>query len=52
MTLKVLYGYASIFFAKKKNESLSPVQDYKNLNLLMIKNKYILLLIFELIIKL
>jgi len=41
MTLKVLYGYASIFFVKKKNESLFPVQNYRNLNLLMIKNKYI-----------
>jgi hypothetical protein len=40
------------FFVKKKDGSLRPVQDYRRLNEVMIKNKYPLLLIQELIDKL
>ncbi len=40
------------FFVKKKNESLWPVQDYRKLNDITIKNQYPLPLIQELIDKL
>ena len=40
---------APFFFVKKKDRSLRPVQDYQWLNEMMIKNKYPLLLIQELI---
>ena len=40
---------APFFFIKKKNGSLQPVQDYQQLNEIMIKNKYPLPLIQELI---
>jgi len=40
---------APFFFVKKKNGSLRPVQDYWQLNEAMIKNKYPLPLIQELI---
>jgi len=40
---------APFFFVKKKDRSLQPVQDYQRLNEAMIKNKYPLLLIQELI---
>jgi len=40
---------ASFFFVKKKDSSLQPVQDYCRLNEAMIKNKYPLPLIQELI---
>jgi len=41
-----------VFFIKKKNRSLYLVQDYWSFNTLIIKNKYLLLLISKLIIKL
>jgi len=40
---------APFFFIKKKNGTLRPVQDYRWLNEVMIKNKYLLPLIQELI---
>ena len=40
---------APFFFVKKKDGSLQPVQDYRQLNEATIKNKYLLLLIQELI---
>ncbi len=40
------------FFVKKKDGSLRPVQDYRKLNEMMIKNRYLLPLISELIDKL
>ncbi|SJL16283.1 uncharacterized protein ARMOST_19803 [Armillaria ostoyae] len=40
------------FFVKKKDRSLQPVQDYRKLNEMTIKNRYPLLLISELIDKL
>jgi len=40
---------APFFFIKKKNGSLRPVQDYRRLNKVTIKNKYPLPLIQELI---
>lgn len=40
---------ALVFFIKKKNSSLQLVQDYQSLNSIMVKNKYSLPLIFELI---
>jgi len=40
---------APVFFIKKKNGSLWLVQDYQALNSIMVKNKYPLLLISELI---
>jgi len=39
---------ASVFFIKKKNGSLQLVQDYRALNSMMVKNKYPLSLISEL----
>jgi len=41
-----------VFFIKKKDESLHLVQDYRNFNMLIIKNKYLLPLISELVAKL
>jgi len=41
-----------VFFIKKKNGFLCLVQDYRNINVIIIKNKYLLLLIFELATKL
>jgi len=40
---------APVFFIKKKDGSLQLVQDYRVLNFMMVKNKYPLLLISELI---
>jgi len=40
---------APVFFIKKKNGSLQLVQDYCALNFMMVKNKYPLLLISELV---
>jgi len=40
---------ASMFFIKKKNGSLQLVQDYCALNFMMVKNKYPLPLISELV---
>ena len=40
---------APVFFIKKKNGSLWLVQDYRALNSMMVKNKYPLLLISELV---
>jgi len=40
---------APVFFIKKKNGSLQLVQDYRALNSMMVKNKYPLLLISELV---
>ncbi len=40
------------FFVKKKDDMLRPVQDYRKLNEMMIKNRYLLPLISELINKL
>ena len=40
---------APVFFIKKKDSSLQLVQDYCALNSMMVKNKYSLLLISELI---
>jgi len=40
---------ALVFFIKKKDGSLQLVQDYHVLNSIMVKNKYPLLLISELI---
>ena len=37
------------FFVKKKDGSLHPVQDYRRLNDITIKNQYPLLLVSELI---
>jgi len=42
----------SVFFIKKKNSSLCLVQDYRSLNAVTVKNKYLLLLISELVIQL
>jgi len=39
---------APVFFIKKKDGSLQLVQDYQALNSMMVKNKYPLLLISEL----
>jgi len=41
-----------VFFIKKKDELLCLVQDYRNLNILIIKNKYLLFLISKLVTKL
>ena len=41
-----------IFFIKKKNSSLQLVQDYKTLNVVMVKNQYLLPLISKLVSKL
>jgi len=43
---------APVFFIKKKDGSLRLVQDYQALNFMMVKNKYPLLLISELILQL
>ena len=43
---------ASVFFIKKKNGSLRLVQDYRALNSMMVKNKYSLPLISELVLQL
>ncbi len=43
---------APVFFIKKKNSRLHLVQDYHALNAMTMKNKYSLLLIPELIVKL
>ena len=43
---------APFFFVKKKDRRLQPVQDYRKLNVMMIKNRYPLLLISELVNKL
>ena len=40
---------APFFFVKKKDGSLRPVQDYHFLNSVMVKNKYLLPLIDDLI---
>jgi len=40
---------ALVFFIKKKDGSLRLVQDYRALNSMMVKNKYLLLLISELV---
>ena len=40
---------APFFFVKKKDGSLRPVQDYRFLNLIMVKNKYPLPLVDDLI---
>jgi len=40
---------ALVFFIKKKDSSLQLVQDYRSLNGIMVKNKYLLLLISELV---
>ena len=40
---------ALVFFIKKKNDSLQLVQDYRSLNAVMIKNKYLLPLISKLV---
>jgi len=42
----------SVTFIKKKNGFLYLIQDYQNLNVLTMKNKYLILLITKLIIKL
>ena len=41
-----------LFFVKKKDGSLQPIQDYWKLNEMMVKNQYPLLLIQKLINKL
>ena len=41
-----------IFFIKKKNSSLQLVQDYKTLNVIMVKNQYLFPLISKLVSKL
>ena len=51
MTSKSLIT-TSMFFIKKKNGFLHLVQDYRNFNILMIKNKYLLSLAFKLVVKL
>jgi len=43
---------ALVFFVKKKDSKLCPVQDYCTLNTMTVKNKYLLPLIPELIVKL
>lgn len=49
--VKITYGI-SIFFVKKKDGKLRPVQDYRKLNEMTVKNKYPLPLIQELVDKL
>ena len=41
-----------VFFIKKKNSFFQLIQNYRTLNIMTIKNKYLLLLIYELVIKL
>ena len=41
-----------VFFTKKKDSSLYLVQDYRSLNPVTVKNKYLVLLISELVIQL
>ena len=41
-----------VFFTKKKDSSLCLVQNYRSLNAVTVKNKYLLLLISELVIQL
>jgi len=43
---------APVFFVKKKDGGLCLVQDYRALNAMTVKNKYLLPLILELIAKL
>jgi len=40
-----------VFFVKKKDRKLHLVQDYRVLNAMTVKNKYLLPLILELIVK-
>lgn len=40
-----------VFFIKKKNRSLRLIQDYKTLNAITVKNRYLFLLVFKLVSK-